>query len=114
MTLIRKKIPKSGLVLLALVVVVLIALPILHFTGVYDMSFLGDYAIQIVMAGTTSGWIAAAIMGACAAAGFGICYILKDYIIGMEGNNLTVSNSGNQYQPLGANTVPNNGTVINS
>ena len=104
MTLIRKKIPKSGYILLALFVVVIIALPILHFTGVYDLSFLGDYAISAAEVATSSGWIAAAMAGGCGLVGFGLCYILKDYTIGMEdtNNNLIVSNNGNtgSYNPL--------------
>lgn len=114
MTLIRKKIPKSGLVLLAIVLVGLIALPILHFTGVFDLSFLGDYAIEAAMVGTTSGWIAGAMAAGCAAVGFGACYILKDYLIGMEGRDLTISNSNNQYQPVGQtiNGGNNNQTVV--
>jgi hypothetical protein len=104
MTLIRKKIPKSGLVLLALFAVGLIALPIVHFTGVYDLSFLGDWAIMAAMAGTTSGWIAAAIGAGCGIVGFSFCYFLKDYIIGIEdtNNNLIVSNQGG----TGYNPVP--------
>jgi hypothetical protein len=112
MTLIRKKIPKSGLVLLILLCIVIIALPILHFTGVYDLSFLGDYAISAAMAGTTSGWIAGALAAACAAAGFSVCYFLKDYVIGMEdkSNNLIVSNSAGSYNPLP--TQPSQGVGV--
>lgn len=112
MTLIRKKLSKSALILLAVIAVGLIALPILHFTGVYDMSFLGDIAISAAMAGTTSGWIAAALAGGCALVGFGLCYILKDYIIGMEGNstNLTVT-SGTGYTAPGQ-TLSQNEPVV--
>ena len=102
MTLIRKKIPKSGIILLALLAVALIALPILHFTAIYDLSFIGDWATGAAMIASTSGWIAAAMAGGCGIVGFGVCYILKDYIIGMEGNstNLTVT-SGTGYTAPG-------------
>jgi hypothetical protein len=102
MTLIRKKIPKSGYILLALLAVGLIALPIVHFTGLYDVSFLGDWATEAAMVASTSGWIAGGIAVGCSAVGFGVCYILKDYIIGMEGNstNLTVT-SGTGYTAPG-------------
>jgi hypothetical protein len=111
MTLVRKKLPKSGWILLALLAVVLIALPILHFTGVWDQSFWGDIAISIAMAGTSSGWIAGAIFAGCGALGFGICYLLKDYVIGIEdkNNNLQITSSGNTYQPLGTT----GGTAVN-
>jgi hypothetical protein len=94
MTLIRKKLSKSQKILLILAAIGLIAAPIVHFTGVYDLSPLGDFAMSIAMAGATSGWIAAGLAIGCGFAGFGICYILKDYLIGMEGNstNLTVTN----------------------
>jgi hypothetical protein len=115
MTLIRKKIPKSGYVLLAICVVVIIALPIVHFTGVYPLDFLGDWAISAAMVGTTSGWIAGSLAVGCGLIGFAVCYLGKDYLIGMEGNNLTVSNSNNQYQPLGTTSAPivNSGTAVN-
>jgi hypothetical protein len=75
-----------------------------HFTGVYDLSFLGDWAISAAMMATTSGWIAAAFAFGCGLVGFGFCYILKDYIIGIEdtNNNLIVSNSGGTgtYNPM--------------
>jgi hypothetical protein len=115
MTLVRKKLSRSGIILLALLAIVLIALPIVHFTGVYKLDFLGDWAISAAMVATTSGWMAAALAVGCGAAGFFLCYILKDYIIGIEGNNLQVTNTGNNYTPLGTNSAPtNNGTVVNA
>jgi hypothetical protein len=114
MTLIRKKLSKAALILLAIVVVGIIALPILHFTNVLNLAFLGDYATSAAQVATTSGWIAAMMAGACGAVGFGICYVLKDYIIGMEdkNNNLIVSNSGNtgSYNPLP--TQPSQGVGV--
>ena len=99
MTLIRKKLSKSQKILLAIVAVGLIAAPIVHLTGVYDLSALGEFAMSMSMAGATSGWIAAALAVGCGLAGFGLCYILKDYLIGMEGNstNLTVTNNTGSY-----------------
>jgi hypothetical protein len=48
--------------------------------------------------------MAAGIGVGFAALGFAVCYVLKDYIIGIEdkNNNLIVSNSGNtgSYNPL--------------
>lgn len=114
MTLIRKKIPKTGYILLGLLAIGLIALPIVHFTGLYDVSFLGDIAISAAMAGTTSGWIAAALAFGCGLVGFGLCYILKDYVIGMEGNstNLTTTNSGGAgYVAPGQNLSQNDPVV---
>jgi hypothetical protein len=92
MTLVRKPLSKSGKILLILAVVVLIALPIVHFTGVYPLDFLGDWAVEVAMVAASSGWMAGAIGFGCMAIGFGLCYILKDYIIGIEGNNLQVTN----------------------
>lgn len=112
MTLIRKKIPKSGYLLIAIVVVAIIALPILHFTGIFDLSFVGDWAIMAADFAALSGWNAAIIGGLCAGVGFGICYTLKDYIIGMEGDKLTVTNNSNTYTPVGQTIGSNNQTVV--
>jgi hypothetical protein len=114
MTLVRKKLSKSNIILLALIAIFLVALPILHFTGAYPLDFLGDYAIAAAMTATTSGWIAGAMAIGCGVVGFGICYILKDYIIGIEGNNLSVTNTGSNYTPLGTNPAPTSGgTAVN-
>ena len=112
MTLYRKKLSKSAIILLALAAIGLIALPIVHFTGLYDCSFLGGWATEAAMVASTSGWIAAAFAIGFSALGFGLCYILKDYVIGMEGNstNMTATNTGT-YQPVGQ-TISGNDTVV--
>ena len=58
-------------------------------------------AISAAMIATTSGWAAAAVGIGCGLVGFGICYIGKDYFIGIEGNstNLTVTNTAGSYNP---------------
>jgi hypothetical protein len=94
MTLVRKKLSKAGWIILGLIGIGLIAAPILHFTGVYPLDFLGDWAISAAMVGTTSGWIAGALAIGCGILGFGICYILKDYVIGIDGNLQITNNTG--------------------
>lgn len=116
MTLVRKKLSKSGWLILAFLGIALIIAPILHFTGIFDLSFLGGWAISAAEFMTLSGWnvlIGGLIAGGI---GFGLCYVLKDYIIGIEGANLQVTNTGSNYTPLGTTSAPidNQGTVVNA
>lgn len=98
MTLIRKKIPKSGIVLLAVFLIAVVALVVCHFVGVVDLSFLGVYAMSLGMMASDSAFTAVAIFGGIFIIGFGTCYLLKDYIIGMEVNsNMPVAGG---YNPL--------------
>jgi hypothetical protein len=115
MTLVRKRLSKSGWILLALVIVVIIAMPILHFTGAFNMGFLDGWAVSGAQWAAMSGINVLIVSLILFGMGFGVCYVLKDYVIGVEGNNLAVTNTGNNYTPLGANPAPNNsGTVVNA
>jgi hypothetical protein len=114
MTLVRKPLSKSAKVLLILLVVVIIALPIVHFTGLWDQSFWGDIAIQAAMVGTENGWIAGGMAIGCGLVGFAICYLAKDYIIGIEGNNLQVTNNSNSYVAQEKISTPTQGTVVSA
>ena len=98
MVLIRKKLNKSAIVLIAVFLVAAIALVVCHFVGVIDLSFLGIYAQSLGMIASDSPYMAAAILGGSFVLGFGACYLLKDYIIGMEVNsNMPVAGG---YNPL--------------
>lgn len=99
MTLIRKKIPKSGIVLLAVFLIAVVALVVCHFVGVIDLSFLGVYAQSLGMIAADSPYMAAAILGGSFVLGFGACYLLKDYLIGMEVNGPLPTGQGSYVAP---------------
>jgi sterol desaturase/sphingolipid hydroxylase (fatty acid hydroxylase superfamily) len=84
MTIVRKKLNKSAIILLALLVVGAIVAVVCHFVGVIDLSFIGDYAMMAAEWAAQSGWNVAISGGACFVAGMGVFYWLKDYIIGTE------------------------------
>jgi len=78
----------------------------------HTLIHLGDIAMGVGQTMASSGWTFAAGASVIGGVGFGICYLLKDYIIGIEGNNLSVTNTGSNYTPLGSNPVPT-GTAVN-
>jgi len=78
----RKKLSKSGWILLAIFAVLVIALPILHFTGILDLSFLGNGYVALMIWASSNGWNALIVGVGHIVFGVLIFYGLKSYIIG--------------------------------
>lgn len=98
---IRKKLNKSAIILLALLAVGSIVAIVLHFTGIFPLNALGDYAIYGAMWASQSGWNCLIIGGAIFAVGAGVFYWFKDYIIGTEmPYNTGVGASAGGYSPM--------------
>lgn len=113
---IRKKLNKSAIILLALLLVSALVATVLHFAGIIDLSFVGDWFMGIGMAMSESSWVAGGVVFGLIFLGILLGFWLKDYIIGMDTNNATISQTTNSnYTPLGTNSPPatNNGTVVN-
>jgi hypothetical protein len=84
MPILKKKLSKSGWLLIGLAVVAIIALPILHFTGVIDLSFIGNLFLNLKMYGASdiiSGAIESLLW---VGLGVGLLYVLKNYIFGTQ------------------------------
>ena len=104
----RKKLSKSGWILIGIGVVLLIALPILHFTGVYDLSFLGSGYISIMMWASENGWNALIVGVTHFILGMLTFYALKSYIIGEKQVFMAGYNPSGQTVPQQQGT----GTVV--
>lgn len=78
----RKKLSKSGWILLAMLGVLCIAAPLLHFTGIIDLSFLGVGYMGLMLWAGENGWNALIVGVGHVAFGLLIFYGLKSYIIG--------------------------------
>lgn len=98
----RKKISKSGFILIAVAVIAVIALPILHMVGVLDLTFLADGFLGLYMWGSMSFWNALIITVATFALGMITFYMLKGYIIGEK----QVMLPGTAYNPMGQTITP--------
>jgi hypothetical protein len=81
---IKSKLSMSGWILIAIIIIVVIALPILHFTGVFDLTFLADSFLGVLMWAATD-----VINGALFTTGVFIggaltYYAAKKYLIGTK------------------------------
>jgi len=98
----KKKLSKSGWILLAILFIAAITLIVLHFVGIVDLSFLGaGYAGLMIWAGE-SGWNALIVGIAHSALGFLVFYFLKSYFIGEK----QVIPAGYGYTPPGQTVSP--------
>ena len=95
MPVIKAKMSKSAWVLILLLVVAIIALPILHFTGIIDLSFIGTGFESITYWGSESILNGVLLLGGFFALGMVTWYVLKKYIFGTQ-----VSTAG-LYNPIG-------------
>jgi len=95
----RKKLSKSGWILLGIIVILVIALPILHFTGVIDLSFLGNGYVGLMVWASENAWNALIVGIGHVAIGVLIFYGLKSYIIGEKQVMITTGASGYAPQP---------------
>ena len=81
---VKAKMSKSAWVLIILLVVAIIALPILHFTGVIDLSFFGAAFESVTFWGSESILNGVLLLGGFFALGMVTWYILKKYIFGTQ------------------------------
>ena len=86
---IKAKMSKSAWVLIALLVFAIIALPILHFTGIIDLSFFGVGYMEILKWSADAPLYQSPLNGALThigvfAAGMLTWYVLKKYIFGTQ------------------------------
>ena len=84
MPVIKTKMSKSSWVLILLLVVAIIALPILHFTGIIDLSFIGIAFESITLWGADSILNGVLLLGGFFALGMVTWYVLKKYIFGTQ------------------------------
>ncbi len=92
----RKKLSKSGWLLLGLFVVGVIVGITLHFVGIIDLSFIGNGYLTIMMWASSNGWNAAIVGAGHVVIGVLIFYGLKSYIIGEK---ISVSTPVGGYNP---------------
>ena len=81
---VKAKMSKSAWVLIALLVIAIVALPILHFTGVIDLSFFGVGFESVTMWGSESILNGMLLLGGVFALGMVTWYVLKKYIFGTQ------------------------------
>lgn len=114
---IRKKLNKSAILFLAFLIILAIVAVVLHFVGIFDLSFVGDWAMGTGVAMSESAWVAGGVFIGVIALGVFIGFWLKDYIIGVDTTNTTVtSNTGNyiaQGQTISQPSSSGTETVIN-
>jgi hypothetical protein len=95
----RKKLSKSGWILLGILAILVIALPILHFTGIIDLSFLGTGYVGLMMWASENGWNALITGTGHVTLGILLFYGLKSYIIGEKQVMITTTSGGYSPQP---------------
>jgi hypothetical protein len=114
---IRKKLNKSAIILLAILAIGAIVAIVLHFVGIIDLSFVGDWFMGIGMAMSESTWVAGGVFFGLIALGIFIGFWLKDYIVGVDTANATItSNTGNyvaQGQTISQPSQSGTETVVN-
>lgn len=94
---IRKKLSKSAIILLAVIAIAGIALLVCHFAGIFDLSFVGEYAMIAGMAMSESAWTAGGAIIGILAGGVFLGFWLKDYIIGVDTVNTTITGNTSSY-----------------
>jgi len=78
----RKKLSKGTWMLLIVLGVAIIVFAVLHFVGIINLGFIGDWAINFASFGTASGWNAAIVLAIPFIIGILFFYTLKAYFIG--------------------------------
>jgi hypothetical protein len=84
MAILKKKLSKSGWLLIGIIVVLIIALPILHFTQVIDLTFIGDTFLIVKMYGAAD--VVSGVLESLMwfSLGLAVFYVLKNYIFGTQ------------------------------
>ena len=98
---IRKKLNKSAIILLALLAIGAIVGIVLHFVGIIDLSFVGDWFMGVGMAMSESAYVAGGIIAGLIFAGILLGFWLKDYIVGTDTTNTTITGNTNTYTQQG-------------
>lgn len=101
MPILKSKMSKSAYVLIAILICVIIALPILHLVGVIDLSFIGDGFTGILVWGSEGVLNGVLLLGGFFAAGALFYYALKKYILGTQ-----VPATAGVYNPIGQTVSP--------
>jgi hypothetical protein len=97
MPIVKSKMSTSAWVLIALIIVVIIALPILHFVEVIDLSFLGAGFEEVMLWGAENTLNGVLLLGGVFTFGMLTWYTLKKYIFGTQIPTTTVGT----YNPIG-------------
>ena len=84
MPILKTKMSKSAWVLIALLIVAIIALPILHFVGIINLSFLGDGFLNALIWASTSILNGILLIGGVFVFGALCYYTVKKYLIGTQ------------------------------
>jgi hypothetical protein len=84
MPIIKKKMSTSAYILIALLIVAIIALPILHFTDILDLSFLGTGFEDIMLWASEETLNGVLLLGGVFAGGALSFYIVKTYLLGTQ------------------------------
>jgi hypothetical protein len=100
----RKKMSKSGYILIILAVIAMVALPILHIVGVIDLTFLSDGLMGVMMWGSMSPINSVIIVGSTFAIGMFTFYMLKGYLIGEK--QVMYHGAAAPYNPMGQTISP--------
>jgi len=84
MPVIKTKMSKSAWILIALLIVAIIALPLLHFVGVIDLSFIGEGFLGILIWASESVLNGILFTGGVFLGGVLTWYTIKKYIVGTQ------------------------------
>ena len=84
MALMKKKMSTSAYVLIALLIVAIVSLPILHFVGVIDLSFLGVALQDIMMWAATDALNGILLVGGVFVGGALTWHVIKTYLVGTK------------------------------
>lgn len=95
----KTRMSTSAYVLIALLIVIAIALPILHVVGVIDLSFIGETFMGVMEWAATDAINGVLLIGGTLITGMLTWYTLQKYIIGTKIRTVTVGG----YQPTGQN-----------
>ena len=111
---IRKKLNKSAIILLALLAIGAIVAVVLHFVGIIDLSFVGDWFMGAGMAMSESTWVAGGVIFGLIFVGIHIGFWIKDYIVGVDTVNTTITGNTSSYVAQERVTTPasNEGTTV--
>ena len=96
----RTKLSKSAWVLIGLMIVAVIAFPILHITGVIDLSFIGETFMGFMEWAAADAMNGVLVIGGSVVGGMLIMYTLQKYIIGTKiGTPYQQTQYGGGYNP---------------
>ena len=101
MPVIKKKMSTSAYVLIALMIVAVVSLPILHITGILDLSFIGIGFNDIMTWAATDTLNGALLISGTFVSGALFFYIAKTYLLGTQ-----IPITTQPYTPMGQTISP--------